>query len=405
MRITLTISHHPSYKHAGELGEKSPVLEMSHNHLLISASLIVAMMAGFTGLSVMQGASGLNLVQRKRAVIMAAITMGTGIWSMHFVAMLGMKLPVPFFYDALITLASALVAILVVGIALLIMHFMPRTNQTKTIAGVIVGSGILAMHYLGMYGIKLVHPIYSGIGIIIAIATSIVLSTSMIFIAYKERENRNIIGGTILFGIAVFMVHFVAMAGTEFEEISNAPVPDLQLSNEVLALGVAVASFIISGAFLLMSVSLLPSNMKIDLGDENVAGSSEPYQTKNIRESKPDTHSEKNWVQIPYEKNNQTHFINIENIAAIRAEGHYTILYSTDEKHFCPWNISEMKKRLSNEGFLQSHRSYLVNPRHISSFERTKDNGYLLFANFSSLEKVPVSRSKLNEVRKELDLG
>lgn len=401
----MTISHHPQYKHAGELGEKSQVLEMSHNHLLISASLIVAMMAGFTGLSVMQGASSLNLVERKRAVIMAAITMGTGIWSMHFVAMLGMKLPVPFFYDALITLASALVAILVVGIALLIMHFMPRTTQSKTIAGIIVGSGILAMHYLGMYGIQLVSPIYSGLGIIIAITTSIVLSTTMIFIAYKERENRNIIGGTILFGIAVFMVHFVAMAGTDFKEISNAPIPDLRLSNEVLALGVAVASFVISGAFLLMSVSLLPSDMKVDLGEKNVTENTEPDQSVQITEPTPTTQVEKNWVQIPYEKNNQTHFIKVDQIAAIRAEGHYTVLYSADEKHFCPWNISEMKKRLSGEGFLQTHRSYLVNPRHISSFERTKDNGYLLFSQFSSFEKVPVSRSKLNEVRKELDLG
>jgi NO-binding membrane sensor protein with MHYT domain len=401
----LTTSYDPSYKQEGELGEKSQVLEMSHNHLLISASLIVAMMAGFTGLSVMQGASGLNLVARKRAVIMAAIAMGTGIWSMHFVAMLGMKLPVPFFYDALITLASALVAILVVGIALLIMHFIPRTVQTKTIAGVIVGSGILAMHYLGMYGIRLVHPIYSGIGIIIAIATSIILSTSMIFIAYNERENKNIIAGTVLFGIAVFMVHFVAMAGTEFEEMSNAPVPDLRMSNEVLALGVALASFVISGAFLLMSVSLLPSNFKADLIEEAITDSFVSEKATDVIAVNPTEPDEKNWVQIPYERNNQTHFIKIEDIAAIRAEGHYTILYSVDEKHFCPWNISEMKKRLTGEGFLQTHRSYLVNPRHISSFERTKDNGYLLFSKFKSFEKVPVSRSKLNEIRKELDLS
>lgn len=399
------MSYDPSYKQEGELGEKSQVLEMSHNHLLISASLIVAMMAGFTGLSVMQGASGLNLVARKRAVIMAAIAMGTGIWSMHFVAMLGMKLPVPFFYDALITLASALVAILVVGIALLIMHFIPRTVQTKTIAGVIVGSGILAMHYLGMYGIRLVHPIYSGIGIIVAIATSIILSTSMIFIAYNERENKNIIAGTVLFGIAVFMVHFVAMAGTEFEEMSNAPVPDLRMSNEVLALGVALASFVISGAFLLMSVSLLPSNFKADLVEKAITDSFVSEKATDVIAVNPNVPGEKNWVQIPYEKNNQTHFIKVEDIAAIRAEGHYTILYSVDEKHFCPWNISEMKKRLSGEGFLQTHRSYLVNPRHISSFERTKDNGYLLFSKFKSFEKVPVSRSKLNEIRKELDIS
>lgn len=380
---------------------------MSHNHWLIAASLVVAMMAGFTGLSVMQGASNLNVEQRKRALIMAAIAMGTGIWSMHFVAMLGMKLSTPFFYDALTTLASALVAILVVGIALLILHFMPRTQETKIAAGLIVGLGILAMHYLGMFGIRLVLPEYSFLGIIVAIITSIILSVSMVFISYNERENKNIIGGTILFGIAVFMVHFVAMMGTRFEEIENLIVPDTWLSNEFLAIGVAIASFVISGSFLLMSVSLLPAEHKLEQDEAIVEDDNLHPDMQAVNASvKPEVEtSDVEVFQIPFEKNNHTYHISSGDVAAVRAEGHYTILYSADEKYFCPWTISEITKRLAATGFIQTHRSYLVNPIHVTRFERKKDNGICLFDEFRSIEKVPVSRSKLNEVRDKLSLG
>lgn len=384
---------------------------MSHNHWLIAASLVVAMMAGFTGLSVMQGASNLRVEQRKRTLIMAAIAMGSGIWSMHFIAMLGMKLATPFFYDALTTLASALVAILVVGVALLLLHFMPRSREIKIIAGLIVGLGILAMHYLGMFGIRLVHPEYSLLGIIVAILTSIILSISMIFMSYNERENKNIIAGTILFGIAVFTVHFVAMMGTSFTKIQNLVVPDTWLSNEVLAIGVALASFIISGSFLLMSVSLLPAGLDLEQA-KNLHEQPKPQPDIQITNAiaKPEVEigtdvGKREPFRIPYEKSNHTYSIDAKDVAAVRAEGHYTILYSADEKHFCPWTISEMIKRLTAIGFIQTHRSYLVNPIHVTRFERKKDNGICLFDNFHSLEKVPVSRSKLTEVREKLVLN
>ncbi len=383
------------------------MLEMTHNHGLIFASLLVAMMAGFTGLSLMQGASNLAILERKRILVMAAISMGTGIWSMHFIAMLGMKLSAPFFYDALITLASALVAILVVGIALIILHFIPRTTKTKLAAGMIVGLGILVMHYLGMYGIRLVQPQYSIIGIFVAIVTSTILSVSMVFISYSERRNKNIIAGTVLFGIAVFTVHFVAMMGTSFNSLEDLSVPNTWLSNEFLAMGVAISSFVISGSFLLMSVSLLPANVTKEVGtiekktNEDVPHTQGQHEQKAIKTNQLATPKP---FKIPYEKNNSTYFIDAKDVAAVRAEGHYTILYSVNEKHFCPWSISQTTKRLSDQGFLQTHRSYLVNPVHISSFERTKDNGFLLFAAFSSFEKVPVSRSKLVEVREKLAL-
>jgi NO-binding membrane sensor protein with MHYT domain len=81
------------------------VIEYTHDFRFVLASLAVVMMAGFTGLSLTRGASPLDTVRRKLVVTMSAVALGGGIWSMHFVAMLGLRLPVEFYYDGLVTVA------------------------------------------------------------------------------------------------------------------------------------------------------------------------------------------------------------------------------------------------------------------------------------------------------------
>lgn len=375
------------------------MLEHTHNHYLVIASLLVAMMAGFTGFSLLKGASQLAGRNLKVRIVLAALAMGGGVWSMHFVAMLGLQLQTPYFYDPLTTMASALIAILVVGLALLILHFKARSSSTMAAAGILVGSGILAMHYLGMSGIRLVLPIYPLPGVIVSILVSVGLSVATIFFAYSQRTNRNIIFGTFGFGIAVFAVHFTAMAGTHFTLDENATAGGLLISNEALALGVACAAFVICGGFLLTGATFLTDD------DSQIKAPEMQKPPAAMQTSSEEIVTEPEPLRLPYEKNNRTYFAETANIAAIRAEGHYSILYARQEKLFCPWPLSQISKRLAGEEFLVAHRSYLINPAHVSSFERKKDNGVCYFEAFQSLDKVPVSRSRLADIRSGLGLS
>ena len=54
---------------------------------------------------------------------------------------------------------------------------------------------------------------------------------------------------------------------------------------------------------------------------------------------------------------------------------------------------------MGTAGLLRTHRSYLINPTFVSEFQRTKDTGTCFFATVESLTKVPVSRSRLSEVK------
>nr|WP_321253908.1 MHYT domain-containing protein [uncultured Ruegeria sp.] len=366
------------------------MLDYSHNGWLVAASLAVALMAGFTGLYLMHGASKLNDQRRKFIVALAAIILGGGIWSMHFVAMLGLQLPILFYYDALITLISALVAILMVGLALLLLHFRPRTVQTMIGAGVIVGLGIVVMHYVGMSGMQLCRPVYNAWDVAIATLASVVLSVAAIWVAYDNRTQRNILLGTACFGLAVFTMHFVATGLTDFVATDNAGGAGPALNNQVLAMGVTVSVFLICGAFLLTGISFV--------GPEAATGTAPSV------EPKPEPAPVVPRAGVPYERDGQTFFAQPGKIAAIRAEGHYTVLYMDADKLFCPWSITEAESRLKPDGFLRAHRSYLVNPEHVSSFERHKDNGTCYFDGVAALTKVPVSRSRLTDIREALGL-
>ena len=355
-------------------------LTYSHNHNLVILSLILAVVSGFTGFTLTQNLSAKTLLQRKISVSMAAVALGGGIWSMHFVAMLGLNLPVIVFYDAAITLASALIAILIVAVALMILHFFVRTSSTIVLAGCIVGAGILLMHYIGMAGLQLCKPIYTAQGLVMSSGVAFFSCIVAFWVAYKERNNRNIFLATLCFGVAVVSVHFLAILNTSFVEVSASSEFGPLISNETLAVIVVLSSFIILCLFLWVSATFLsPHVLKPkQIDDEKVLGEG----TKVVPQ------------HIPCERDGLKVFITLRDVLAIRADGHYSQVYTEKEKYFCVWPITEVNRRLESFGFIKVHRSYIVNTARVDRFERLKDKGYCVFGT-PLAPRVPVSRSKL----------
>lgn len=369
------------------------VLEANHGAFLVTMSCIVALIAGFTGLSLTRDLSRKPVRQRQISIALAAIALGGGIWSMHFVAMLGLELPILFYYDAAITLVSALTAILIVGAALVLLHFVERTPIVISAAGGIVGVGILVMHYIGMAGLQLCRAIYTPLGIAFSSVVAICLCIVAFWVAYGRRENRNIVLGTICFAVAVCSVHFFAMAGTRFVAVPSLSEFGPTMSNEVLALGVIFSSFIIFATFLWVSVTYLVAVP----GTSGAPVARAPVSTPEMEiVAKP-----LQGLQIPCERDGIRIFISPADVAFVRADGHYTQVYTEHDRLFCVWPITEATKRLVSTGFLQTHRSYLVNPSKVSRFERQKDKGRCVFA-MDDLPPAPVSRSKLKLIQDAL---
>ena len=106
-------------------------------------------------------------------------------------------------------------------------------------------------------------------------------------------------------------------------------------------------------------------------------------------------------LQVPCERDGGKVFVSAKDVVFVRADAHYTQVYTQDERLFCVWSVTEATKRLSPLGFLQTHRSYLVNPEHVVRFERTKDSGKCVFGG-PETPPAPVSRSKLKVIQDAL---
>jgi diguanylate cyclase len=364
---------------------------------LVVLSIVIAQMSAFTGLSLTRGLSLQSIGQRKARIAMAATALGGGIWSMHFVAILAMNFDVPVYYDVIETVASALIAILLAGVALLILHFGRRTTGAIALSGSILGTGIVVMHYVGLSAIEGCLPVYEPQGIVIAGGLAIGMGIAAIGIAYGRRTERNTLLATVVFGAAVAVVHFSAMSMTGFKAIAGLDPVTPMLATTQIAVIVLVAAFVISGAFLLSGADLMNRFSARDAASD-VASEPAPDPMPQPRRQRDDIAR-----RLPYERDGMTHFVSPDQIAAIKAEGHYTTLWLDQGAVFCPWSITEAAARVPDT-FMRVHRSWLVNLAHVSAYERARDHGYCLFAKPAGLTRVPVARTRIAPLRDALGL-
>lgn len=407
------------------------MLSVVYDPVLVLASVLVAVMAAFTGLRLTNGLRLLQPNERKRAIAQAAIALGGGIWSMHFVGMLAVNLPITIAYDALPTLGSVLIAILVTGIGLIILHFGVRTQTRIVLAGTLTGLGIISMHYLGMSAISGNCIVtYTPAGVVLATAIGIASSILALELAYRRRTLLATAGGAVVLGLAISAMHYTAMLFTGFQRASDvsfiaAPV----LSSGVLAMVVALSAFVICGLFLLMAIPAglvevaEAGAMRTKAAPAGTAwdgpGHGEPaisllaaahgrQAVFSQASAQPalDMRAGKGLLppRIPYERENAIRFLALEQVAAVRADGHYTRVINDGGEYFCPWSISRVEQEIQSPPFMRTHRSYLVNLKHVTGFKREGDKAFCLVCE-DEKKRIPVSRSRIAKVQRALGLA
>jgi NO-binding membrane sensor protein with MHYT domain len=147
-------------------------------------------------------------------LIMAAWAIGgTGIWVMHFMAMLGFGVTgTAIRYDVATTAASAVIAIVVVGIGLFIVGLGRPTVVKVLFGGLFAGLGVAAMHYTGMYAMRLDGRVdYDRDLVVASIVIAVVAATVALWLCITVRRPLAIIGSALVMGVAVNGMHFTAM--------------------------------------------------------------------------------------------------------------------------------------------------------------------------------------------------
>lgn len=374
-------------------------LQIAYSPLLVVASIAIAITAAFTALRMTSNLRQLDFGQRKTRITQGAFALGSGIWSMHFVGMMAVQFPITIAYDPLPTLASALIAILVVGAALLSLHFGVRTRLRIAIAGCLTGLGIVLMHYLGMGAISANCVVsYNPIGVLIAIAISIGASTAALELAYGTRTLRATIAGGVVLGLAISAMHYSAMLFTTFSRgIEMEAVSGPLLSSDGLALIVTLSSFVICGLFLLSAVPSATANT-----EKSAVG--RPAAAVTLSKAGEGLKAPVTTARIPYEQDNTVRSLLPETILTARADGHYTRLNNGKEELFCPWSITRLEKSLGSQNFMRVHRSFIVNRNRITGLKRENGKPFCVVGEETNIA-VPVSRARVAELRTLLGMG
>ena len=161
------------------------LLDCRHDPWLVLLSYIIATAGSLSTLNITKQLDHVQHHSMRVAwVLVGALCLAGGIWSMHFIGMLAFQAPVAIHYDLTTTLLSLLVALAAALLALYCMA-QPRPGlKRQALAACIIGSGIAAMHYSGMAAIRSpAQAYYHGGLLVVSIAIAISASFAALLLA------------------------------------------------------------------------------------------------------------------------------------------------------------------------------------------------------------------------------
>jgi NO-binding membrane sensor protein with MHYT domain len=161
--------------------------------------------------------------QRRRWFVLGALLMGLAIWTMHFVGMLALRMPMPVSYTAGWSVLSMIAAVFGAALAFWITT-RPRKRKTDLlVGGIAMGLAIVSMHYLGMKSMRLsavidYEPAHFAASVVIAILASFAA------LAIGRRGVGGLAaspwikgGAAVILGIGIAGMHYMGMAAARYE--------------------------------------------------------------------------------------------------------------------------------------------------------------------------------------------
>ena len=225
-------------------------------------SFLVAVFAAWTALDLFQQVRSHQGGARLAWLATAAAAMGGGIWSMHFIAMLGFDPGSPVRYDLTLTVVSFLLATAGSSLAFLIAAERADTRR-MILAGLVMGAGICAMHYVGMAALRTSAALSYAPGLVAAsAAVALLASVAALFAVNQDRSRLWRLTAALVLGLAVAGMHHVAMAALTVTPVQIAAPLDTP-GAPPLMLAAAVAGVTVLILFLALAVAMVDQRDKL----------------------------------------------------------------------------------------------------------------------------------------------
>jgi diguanylate cyclase len=224
---------------------------------LVFLSYLVAVTASHVTLLLAARVRDPHATNWKLWVVSGGFAMGIGIWSMHFVATLALKLPIQVAYDLSLTALSWVFAIVACSAAFIILRRLTGKHREFLLPGALIGIGIASMHYTGDASMRLFPAIrYDPLLFVASIVIAIGAATAALWIAFHLAKQRAVFtnfGAALVMGAAVVGMHFTAVAAAEFHPGAICLASGPRLDGEWMAYTIGGFTFVILTATMLLS--------------------------------------------------------------------------------------------------------------------------------------------------------
>ncbi|HEY6577806.1 MAG TPA: MHYT domain-containing protein [Rhizomicrobium sp.] len=248
---------------------------------LVATSVLIAILAAFVALTISARVSA-SKTQRARLAWTGAgaISMGGGIWAMHFIGMLAFSLPCGITYNPFGTMLSMLPGIVGSGVALnIVSRSRTPTFATLGIAAVLMGGGIGAMHYSGMAAVEASALLrYDPTLLVLSVVVAIVLAFLSLGIRFwllgsqVSKLLANLVAASVM-GFAVAGMHYTAMQASLFFPVDNALVQSgMVFPPTLLALLIALFVGLIAACTMVASFAGQQNELALNLKEEIARG-------------------------------------------------------------------------------------------------------------------------------------
>ncbi|MEX0697754.1 MAG: MHYT domain-containing protein [Dongiaceae bacterium] len=236
-------------------------LDYSYDYWLVFLSGLVAVFAASTAFYLVGRVSAAtNRPARAAWLVTGAVTMGSGIWSMHFIGMLAMSMQSGIHYDIMLTGLSFIFAIIGSGFAIYFVYKGVGTATRLLCGGVLLGGGIGTMHFVGMAAMQMgatirYDPVLFGVSVLVAVSLSSValhllaLSTAP---GRTQKHGLKVASGWVM-GLSIAAMHYTGMAATYFVPTVSPTMTGLALGGPLMSGVIAAGVFLVTGLALVAS--------------------------------------------------------------------------------------------------------------------------------------------------------
>lgn len=191
----------------------------------VAMSFVLSAVGAFVALTAAAGISGRGRPLNYVNLLASGLALGgIGIWSMHFIGMLALRVQMGVGYAMVETLASLVLAVGGSSLALLWVARNPGSTRHLLGSGLVLAVAVCGMHYLGMYGMRFGGFFNWSVGLVGAsIAIALVASTAALYLAFTVRGTKARLAASVLMATAVSAMHYTGMAAADF--VCTSPTP------------------------------------------------------------------------------------------------------------------------------------------------------------------------------------